>query len=173
MASVVSGDHSSFGNAANILGKYNNLNVSTANNLEIARTNILNSDSANRANQATGLFNATTRVDQAFMDANNAARQNIRQGFMDAWTNRGKTQALNSMNKQYRVDPTTGFIDFTGVPGKISPDKQSAQVEDTFNRLMSNPNLKANPELAYKMALKQHGMVADQDPNVPYQQYSK
>lgn len=160
-------------NAANILGKYNNLNVTQANQLEVARKNIMNSDSANRADQATGLFDKTTLVNQNFDNAKAMARQNFRQSFVDAWTNRGKTQALNAMNKQYRVDPVTGFVDFTGVPGKVSGEKQAAQIEDTFNRLMSNPNLKSNPELAYKMALKQHGMLPDQDPNVPYQQYQK
>lgn len=160
-------------NAANVLGKYNNLNVSTANSLETARTNILNSDSVNRANLATGLFDKTTMVNQQFDNAKNMARQNIRQSFVDAWTNRGKTQGLNAMNKQYRVDPVTGFVTMTGVPGKVKGDKQAIQVEATFNKLMGNPNLKANPELAYKMALKQHGMIADQDPNISYQQYQK
>lgn len=137
--------------AANILGKYNNMNVSVANTTQNANVDIMNQDSFSRAGQATGLYDKTVRTNQNFDNAKNMAKQNIRQDFIDAWTNRGKTQALNSMNKQYKVDPVTGFVEFTGVPGQVTPQGQQQQVLDYYNQLMENPNLRANPEHANQL----------------------
>ena len=158
-------------NAANILGKYNNMNVALANQLESSRKGIMNEDSANRANQATGLYDKTIAVNQNFDNAKAMARQNFRQSFIDSWTNRGKTQALNSMNKQYRVDPKTGFVDFTGKPGELTGAQKQAQWESTFNGLMSNAHMKDNPELASKNAWKLMGMGSDDEANIQYEDY--
>lgn len=106
-------------NAANILGKYNELNVGIANTSEANRTNILNSDSQTRAAMATGLYDKTVMANQSFDNAKAMARKNIRDSFINAWSNRGQTQALNSINKQFSVDPTTGFITPTGKAGDI------------------------------------------------------
>lgn len=148
-------------NAANILGKYNTLNVGVANEFEQSRVSILNADSLNRANRATDLYDKTVMVNQQFDNAKMQARQNIRDSFVSAWTNRGKTQALNAVNKQYRVDPRSGFVSFTGVPGKLDP-AVSKTLKQEFDSLMSDPNMRQNPELAYKIALKSMG-ITDED----------
>lgn len=128
-------------NAANILGKYNNLNVGIANQNEAYRTNITNESNLNRANQATSLYDKTVLTNQNFDNTRAQARQNMRQSFIDAYTNRGETQALNSMNKQYRVDPTTGFVNFTGVAGELNPNQKSQQAIDLYNEIRSRPGV--------------------------------
>lgn len=128
-------------NAANILGKYNNLNVGIANQNEAYRTNITNESNLNRANQATNLYDKTVLTNQNFDNARNQARQNMRQSFVNAYTNRGETQALNSMNKQYNVNPINGFVQFTGVPGELNPNQKSQQAIDLYNEIRSRPGV--------------------------------
>lgn len=138
-----------FTNAANILGKYNDLNVGIANQNEAYRTNISNEANLNRANQATNLYDKTVLTNQNFDNARSQARQNLRQSFVQAWSNRGKTQALNSMNKQYNVDPTTGFVNFTGVPGELNPTTKSQSAVDLYNEILKQPG--QTPESATKL----------------------
>lgn len=100
-------------NAADILGRYNNLNVGVANQFEQANAGIMNQYAADRANQATNLFDKNTIVNQQFDSEKNMARQNLRQGYIDAVTNRANTQALNSMQDNYYVDPRSGgYVNF-------------------------------------------------------------
>lgn len=126
--SAVSGN--ALANAANILGKYNNMNIAEANQVEQNRTTILNQSSQVRAVQATGLYDKTVATNQNFDNAKAAARNNIRESIVNGLTNRGRTQALNVMNKQYRVDPRTGFVNFTGVPGVIDPAQRTQDISD-------------------------------------------
>lgn len=128
-------------NAANILGRYNNMNVGVANQFEQMQTDITNNSNINRANQATSLYDKTVATNQAFDNSKTMARQNFRQSLINSWNNRGNTQALNSMNKQYRVDPTTGFVEFTGVPGELNPNQQSQQAIDIYNDIRSRPGM--------------------------------
>lgn len=93
---------------SDIMGRYNNMNVSEANRLNSANTAIKNNASQQRANAATQLFDKQTIANQQFDNSKNMARQNLRQSFMDAITNRANTANLNSMYPQYAVDPSTG-----------------------------------------------------------------
>ncbi len=124
-------------NAANILGKYNNLNVGIANTLEANRTNILNSDSQTRGALATGLYDKTVMANQSFDNAKAMARKNLRDSFVNAWTNRGQTQALNAMNKQYKLDPLTGFVTPTGEGADLplSDQDQAGQLSAAYDRI--------------------------------------
>lgn len=124
-------------NAANILGKYNELNVGIANTLEANRTNILNQDSQTRAAMATGLYDKTVMANESFNNAKAMARKNIRDSFINALTNRGETQALNSINKQFSVDPTTGFITATGKAGdlELSDTDRAANMSKVYDKL--------------------------------------
>lgn len=156
-----------FENVANILGKYNNLNVGVANQVEQFNTQIMNTDSLTRANRATDLYDKNVIANQMFDNARAMARQQIRQSFIDAWTNRGKTQALNSINKQYRVDPRTGFVEFKGVPGRFAPSVAKS-LENEFDDLMQNPMLRQNPDIAYKIALKNMGIATEDEVDTRY-----
>ena len=128
-------------NAANILGKYNNLNVDIANKNNAAQTDIMNQANVNQANQATALYDKTVNVNQNFDNAKTMARQNLRQSFVNAWTNRGKTQSLNVMNKQYKVDPITGYTEFTGVADDLNPQAQTQNAISLYNQIRSRPGM--------------------------------
>jgi hypothetical protein len=95
-------------NAANIMAKYNNLNVGLANQLSQERASILNQASQNQAGLNTQLFDKYTIANQTFNTSKNMARQNLRQSYMDAITNRAKTQALNTLYPNYYTDPSDG-----------------------------------------------------------------
>ena len=95
-------------NAADILGKYNNLNVGVANDFEIRRNDIMNHAAANRAGLSTQLADKYTILNQQFDNSKNMARQNLRQSYMDAITNKNYTGNLNDLYDQYKVDPLSG-----------------------------------------------------------------
>jgi hypothetical protein len=116
-------------NAADILGRYNNMNVGVANQFEANNAGIMNQYGADKANQATNLFDKNTIVNQQFDNSKNMARQNLRQSYIDAITNRGQTQALNSIQQQYQVDPSTGgYINFTHGRSMIPTTPQSTGI---------------------------------------------
>lgn len=95
-------------NAADIMARYNNLNVGVSNQLEAQRSDILNTAAQNKANLDTQLWDKYTVLNQQFNNSKAMARQNLRQSYMDAITNRAKAQALNTMYPNYYTDPSTG-----------------------------------------------------------------
>jgi hypothetical protein len=127
-------------NAANILGKYNNLNVGVANQFENINTGIENQAGMNKADAATRLYDKTVLTNQNFDNAKAMARQNLRGSFIDAITNRAQTQALNTIFPQYHVNPLTGGTEyFTSKGKKITPEASEndalfSKIEDSVRR---------------------------------------
>lgn len=110
-------------NAADIMAKYNNMNVQIANQLNSERTGIMNDASKNKASLDTQLFDKYTIANQQFDNSKNMARQNLRQSYIDAITNRAKTQALNTLYPNYYTNPITGgFVQFKPGYDKITPN---------------------------------------------------
>lgn len=134
-------------NSADIMGRYNNMNVSEANRLNSANTAIKNNASQQRANAATQLFDKQTIANQQFDNSKNMARQNLRQSFMDAITNRANTANLNTMYPQYAVDPSNGGI-VNHIPGS--------------NRALSNTQGTAATSQSQFDALKKAGYSLDE-----------
>lgn len=122
-------------NAANILGRYNNLNVGVANQYENQRAGILNQAAQNRAGLATQLFDKNTIANQQFDNARNQARQNIRNQVVNAITNKAYTQNLNTLYPQYNVNPWTGGdINYTGVEAPITPTSSDVDLIGKFKK---------------------------------------
>ena len=120
--------------AANILGRYNSLNVGVANQYEQQRAAILNQAAQQRAGLATNLYDKNTIANQQWNTARNQARQNIRSQFQNAITNRAYTQNLNTLYPQYNVDPWGGGnISYTGVEKKVIPEEST---EDLIKKFM-------------------------------------
>lgn len=141
-------------NAADILGKYNNLNVGVANEFERENTGILNNLNLNKAKMNTELYDKTVIANQQFDNAKAMARQNLRQSFIDAFTNRGMTQGVNTMySKQFKVDPTTGFVTPTGKKKDIyAASRERDDIISTISDIKSRmPGI--SDELAYKIAM--------------------
>ena len=95
-------------NAADILSKYNNANVNVANQFEMKANDIRNQNSM--LNQATNqrLYDQNTVANQQFDNSKLAMRNNLRNQYTNAITNRWKTDALNQMYPNYAVDPSVG-----------------------------------------------------------------
>jgi hypothetical protein len=89
--------------AADIMGRYNNLNVTEANRLSDSTNAVLNYASQQRANNANQLYDKNTVMNQQFDNSKALARQKLRQGYMDALTNRANTYNLNTINPQFAV----------------------------------------------------------------------
>jgi hypothetical protein len=113
-------------NAANILGRYNNLNVGVANEAEKFNVETFNQYADQRAQDATNLYDKVTIANQQFDNSKNMARQNMRQSYIDAITNRAQTQALNTLFTDFYTDPSTGgFVRENINQRPIKPIKQT------------------------------------------------
>lgn len=129
-------------NAADIMARYNNLNVGLANQFNKERTDILNAAAQNKANLDTQLYDKYTVINQKFDNSENLARQNVRQSYIDAITNRAKAQALNTLYDNYYTDPSTGgmigfnpyFVPTPNQPSKTMGDELKSLMDQGFTR---------------------------------------
>ena len=148
--------------AADVLGRYNNLNVGVANQLSKEQTNIMNVASQNKANLDTQLWDKYTIANQQFDNANAQARQNIRQSYIDAITNRANTANLNSLYPQYAVDPSRGGFAYFKNPRAVDPTLNQANNKAKFREAME---LTGNAKDALKyMELVASGKISPDDP---------
>lgn len=109
-------------NAADILGRYNNMNIGIANEAEKYNTETYNQYAEKRAADRTGLYDKTTVANQQYDNAKAQSRQEMRQSFIDAITNRANAQAVNTLYPNFAVDPASGgFVHYTGDPNQIQP----------------------------------------------------
>ena len=105
---------------ADTFGKYNNLNVGLANQLSKDRTDIMNVASQNKSNLDTQLWDKYTVMNQQFDNSRNQARQNLRNSYISAISNRANTANMNSLYPQYAVNPSDGgFAYFKGNNSKL------------------------------------------------------
>lgn len=150
-------------NVANTLAGVHNANVGIANQFEMANTQIMNSASDRKAQLATSLYDKNVIANQQFDNEKAMARQNLRQSYIGAITNRAQTQAMNQMYDQYAVDPSTGgFINFThGKP--ITPKKANPTgvMERAAEYKRMNPGWDDN---AYIQAAKADAGIKDSFP---------
>ena len=95
-------------NAADILSKYNNANVNIANQFELKGTDIANQESMLKQANAQRLYDQNTVANQQFDNAKLAMRNNLRNYYTNAITNRWQTDALNQMYPNYAVRAGVG-----------------------------------------------------------------
>lgn len=157
-------------NAADIMGRYNNLNVGLANQFNQERTNILNTAAQNKANLETQMFDKYTILNQQFDNSKAMARQNVRQSYIDAITNRAKTQALNTLYPNYQVDPESGgFVNFANTGYTPTPETAA----DNSPEAMWQRAQKIDPNNAveiFKTLMSNKGSKS-QGSDYPYQGY--
>ena len=111
-ASSVQGTSSK--NAADILSRYNNANVNVANQFEMNATNIRNQGQMANQAAAQSWYDKNTIANQQFDNSKLALRNNARNQYTNAITNRAKTDAMNQLYPQYAVSPGSGgFMNFT------------------------------------------------------------
>jgi hypothetical protein len=150
-------------NAADILGRYNNLNVGIANQIEQENFAARNRHNELKAKLATDLYDKTTIANQQFDNAKNLGRQNLRQSFIDTITNASMAYNLNQLYPQFNIAPSTGGdIFFTG--GKrVKPSANTqSDVADSFNTMKTKlPGV--SDEVIWKMVNSGSGGKTNQD----------
>jgi hypothetical protein len=95
-------------NAADVLSKYNNANVNIANQFEMKATDIRNQEGMLKQATAQRVYDQNTVANQQFDNAKLAMRNNLRNYYTNAITNKEKTDALNQMYPNYAVSPAVG-----------------------------------------------------------------
>jgi hypothetical protein len=108
--------------AADTLGRYNNLNVGIANQFEGNNTQIMNQ--AQQYNQAQNkqLYDQNVIANQQFKNTKRALRHNLGDAQNTLLTNMMKTDAMNQMYPNYAVDPSTGGrMHFTKGKSTLNP----------------------------------------------------
>ena len=155
-------------NAADILSRYNNLNVGVANQYENTKAQLLNQDEMNRANAATNLFDKTTIANQMYDSEKNMARQNLRNAYKDAITNRANAQVLNTLYPQYHIDPISGGM-MTFMGGR-DLDKNATQQQDVMTTMdkMRTEHPGWSDETYRKAAMQQAGYQDNDGSNDDY-----
>ena len=118
--------------AADTLSRYNNANVQLADQFEMKSVDIRNQEGlANQAAQQK-LYDQNTIANQQYDNAKLAMRNNTRNYYTNAITNRAKTAALNQLYPQYSITPANG-----GMPGfdygkKLKPSAGSKTIDEYF-----------------------------------------
>lgn len=93
---------------ADILGRYNNLNVGVANQFEQANKALINDFNVKRALAKADYYDKSTIANQQYDNTKRAANARFTQQAVNAITNKATTQVLNSLYPEYAIDPTTG-----------------------------------------------------------------
>jgi hypothetical protein len=118
---------------ANTMGRYNNLNVGVANEFAYKQADILNE--ANMKNQAfmKTYIDEFNTVNQNFDNSKRALRNNLRQSYINAITNRAQAQVLNELYPNFQIDPMTGgFLSFYDGERMIA-DENAGQTSAMLN----------------------------------------
>lgn len=110
-------------NAADIMGRYSNLNVGVANETEKMNVDIFNNYARQRAGAATALFDKATIANQQFDASKARAREKLGNAYIQGITNAADAFNLNQMYPDYAINPLTG--------GKLIRKPPSRQVTPT------------------------------------------
>jgi hypothetical protein len=95
-------------NAADVLSKYNNANVNLANQFELKATDVTNQESMLKQATSQRLYDQNTVANQQYDNSKLAMRNNLRNYYTNAITNKWQTDALNQMYPNYAVSPGSG-----------------------------------------------------------------
>ena len=147
--------------AADTLSRINNDNSRIADSFEMKQVDIRNQEAlANQAGQQK-LYDANTIANQQFDNSRMALRNQMRNHYTNAITNKAKTATLNQLYPQYSVDPSTG-----GMPGfkggkPIKPEvtKSTQEYFDEIKR--QYPDM--DDKTAYQMAKDRAGTQTTDD----------
>lgn len=110
-------------NAADIMGRYSNLNVGVANETEKMNVDIFNDYAKQKASAATLLFDKATIANQQFDASKARAREKLGNAYVQGITNAADAFNLNQMYPDYAINPLTG--------GKLVRKPPSRQVTPT------------------------------------------
>ena len=135
-------------NVAKIMGKYNNLNVGTANEFAYKQADIMNDAQKFNAGQMMSYVDKVNTTNQNYDNAKREARDAYTQAEANRITNRAKAQTLNTMYPEYGINPAAGGELFFA-PGREFVANQNAMLSHNDAQqfaefLRDNPDLAAN-----------------------------
>jgi hypothetical protein len=134
--------------AANTLSRYNNANVNLANQFEFKANDVRNQEQMLNQAASSKLYDQNTIANQQYDNSKLAMRNQLRNYYTNAITNRAKTDALNQMYPQYAVDPSNGgFMRFEN-PRDAKPETSGASYDDLIAKYMAPPYNMTGPEAA-------------------------
>jgi len=147
--------------AADTLSRINNANVGIADNFEMKQVDIRNQEAlANQAGQQK-LYDANTIANQQFDNSRMALRNQMRNHYTNAITNKAKTATLNQLYPQYAVLPETGGMPgFKG--GKPIKPEVTKSTQEYFDEIKQQyPDM--DDKTAYQMAKDRAGSQTTND----------
>jgi hypothetical protein len=117
--------------AANTLSNINNQNVNIANQFEGTQVGIRNQESMLNQQMANRVFDKNTIANQQFDNAKLQGRQNLRNAYNTAVTNKWKTDALNQMYPNYQTRPGVGGrVEYTPTDKTLDTTKRKNTYAD-------------------------------------------
>jgi hypothetical protein len=117
--------------AANTLSNINNQNVNIANQFEGTQVGIRNQESMLNQQMANRVYDKNTIANQQFDNAKLQGRQNLRNSYNTAVTNKWKTDALNQMYPNYQTEAGPGGrVTYTPTDKKLDPSKRKNAYEE-------------------------------------------
>ena len=141
-------------NAADILGRYNNANVNIANQFEMKANDIRNQESMLKQATAQRVYDQNTVANQQFDNAKLAMRNNVRNYYTNAITNRWKTDALNQMFPNYAVSPGVGGrMDFRPTDKTVTGTTTNTQTDYFAQREKCKASGASNPDECARNAI--------------------
>lgn len=148
-------------NAADILGRYNNLNVGIANELERDNFAARNRYNEVKAQIATQNHEDNALLNQQFDNSMTAFRKNLRDSFINTITNASMAYNLNQLYPQFNISPRTGGDMFFTGGKKFKPSYDSqSDLASKFNTMKSKlPGV--SDEVIWKMVQKDSGINSD------------
>lgn len=152
-------------NAADIMARYNNLNVGVANEAEKFNTDIYNTYAAQRANDATELYDKVIIANQEYDNSRRKQRERMREGFVSGMTNAAMTAAMNQIYDNYQWDPRTNTPVFTGSAGDLEAQRQ-ADYNAYYERAKAIKN--KNADMTWREAMDLAGAPSKSSKNNPY-----
>ena len=114
--------------AADTLSRYNNANVNLADQFEFKSVDIRNQEAIGNQASQSKMYDQNTMANQQYDNSKLALKNNLRNQFTNAITNRTKTAALNELYPQYNISPASG-----GMPGFGYGKKQKPETTKTAN----------------------------------------
>jgi hypothetical protein len=135
-------------NVAKIMGRYNNLNVGTANEFAYKQSDIMNDAQKFNAGQMMNYVDKVNTTNQNYDNAKREARDAYAQAEANRITNRAKAQVLNTMYPEYGINPARGG-ELYFAPNREMVANQNAllshnDAEQFAEFLRDNPDLAAN-----------------------------
>lgn len=153
-------------NAANILARYNNLNVGQAQKSMDTQLELDTKQALFNANRATSLWDKTQKVNQNYLNFNRAARNKLVGDYSSAFSNMMNANIADGVNPFFAVDRNTGEIIKTYTPSdsffetkpgiKSSTSQSLSGINDSYlgNLKTQADKIKQTfPELTYEQAL--------------------